>query len=180
MECPMTKLALCTLVVVCLLPFGVAAAQDPSGDANCASHPCLATYHNNNARTGLNTREVTLVANNFPAGFGASPSSVQVDGMIYAQPLYMSGVAWAGTTGTNCPQATSKNMVYIATENNTIYAIDADNYGICAQLTLNKSGANVDTAIPVTALPQAGGGPCSNLTGSMTYGTVGVTGTPAI
>ena len=47
----MKKLALCGLIAVCLLPFGVAAAQDVSGDANCAQHPCqTATYHNNNSR----------------------------------------------------------------------------------------------------------------------------------
>jgi hypothetical protein len=95
----MKKLALCGLIAVCLLPFGVAVAQDVSGDANCAQHPCLTTYHNNNNRNGVNPFETVLVANNFPSGFGATPTYVQVDGMVYAQPLYVYGVAWANSTG---------------------------------------------------------------------------------
>ena len=63
----MKKLAMCVLTLLCLLPFVVAAAQDDGGDpsvgANCATSPCMTTYHNNNARTGLNTHETVLVAN---------------------------------------------------------------------------------------------------------------------
>jgi len=180
----MKILALCILALLCLLPLVVAAAQDDGGDpsagANCGNSPCMTTYHNNNARTGLNTHETVLVANStgWTQTFGTT-STVQTDGMIYAQPLYVSGVAWTGGTGTNCPSGTSKNMVYVATEGNTIYAIDADNYGLCASVSLNtgNTGGNTDAAMPVTDLP---GGPCNNLTGSSTYGTVGVTGTPAI
>ena len=162
----MKKLALCGLIAVCLLPFGVAAAQDVSGDANCAQHPCLTTYHNN-SRNGANPFETVLVANNFPSGFGATPTYVQVDGMVYAQRLYVYGVAWANSTG--CSGAT-RNMVYVATELNTVYAIDADTYAICKQLPLNNTGT--DTAIPVTALPQVGTptpAPCNNLSGSSQY-----------
>jgi hypothetical protein len=66
-----------------------------------------------------------------------------------------------------------RNIVYVATENNSVYAIDADTYAVCKQVSLNNSG---ETAIPVTALPAA----CDNISGSTTYGTVGITSTPVI
>ncbi len=174
----MKGLVLSSILTVYALHFGVAKAQDPSGDANCAGHPCMTTYHSNNNRNGVNSRETYLVANSFPSGFGTSPASVSVDGMVYAQPLYMYGVSWAGSS--NCA-AGATNMVYVATENNTLYAIQADSpFNICKSVTLNNSGA--DTAISVGALPLAGtpAVACNNLTGSSTYGTIGVTGTPAI
>ena len=74
-------------------------------------------------------------------------------------------------------------MLYVVTENNTLYAIEADSpYSKCLSVSLNQSGANADTAIPVSVLPTAGNPPmaCNNLTGSSAYGTVGVTGTPVI
>jgi hypothetical protein len=181
-DIPMRKLALSIAIASrLLLTYNAATGQtdggDASGDANCANNPCLVTYHNNNARNGVNSHETILVANNFPSNFTAT-TPVQVDRMIYAQPLYAYGVPWAGST--NCSAGTL-NMVYVATENNTLYAIEADSpYNTCQSLSLNNpSGPNADTSIPVTALPGPGG-PCNNLTGSMTYGTVGVTGTPVI
>jgi hypothetical protein len=158
---------------ICLLTLASAIAQDggdPSSGGNCSSTPCVTTHHNNNARTGVNSLETVLVANSFPSGFGAS-TTVSLDGMVYAQPLYVYGVSWAGSGA--CAAGTL-NMVYVATENNTLYAIEADSpYAVCQTVSLNSG----DAAIPVGELP---GGPCNNLTGSSSYGTVGVTGTPVI
>ena len=185
----MRKLTFAAVVAFCfLVVFTSAFAQDggdPSGDANCASNPCLTTYHNNNMRNGLNIHETSLVATGFPSGWGAtayvgSGGNGSIDAMIYAQPLYIPSVNWGGSA--NCAK-TPTDMVYVATENNTIYAIQADTpYAICGSVSLNLTGANADTSIPVTALPLSGKQkvPCNNLTGSSTYGTVGVTGTPVI
>jgi hypothetical protein len=172
------------LIVICLLICGAVMAQDggdPSSDANCATNPCMTTYHNNNTRNGVNTHESVLVANGAngfpPPGWGTATPVNNIDSIIYAQPLYVFGVLWTGPTpNAGCPQLTGnppRNMVYVATEANTLYAIDADYYGICTSLPLNNS----DTAIPVS---QVGNGACNNLSGSKTNGTVGITGTPVI
>jgi hypothetical protein len=47
------------------------------------------TQHNDNARTGANLREKTLTAANVRSGFGKI-GEPEVDGDIYAQPLYIS------------------------------------------------------------------------------------------
>ncbi|HTL15821.1 MAG TPA: hypothetical protein VL793_01220, partial [Patescibacteria group bacterium] len=78
----------------------------------------VVTYHNDAARTGANPKESLLKpANVAPAGFGklfAQP----VDGYIYAQPLLVSGVNIAGKG--------LHNVVFVATEHNSVYAFDAD------------------------------------------------------
>ena len=42
----------------------------------------------------------------------------EVDGYIYAQPLYVSGL--------NIPAAGTRNVLFVATQHNTVYAFDAD------------------------------------------------------
>ncbi|MFL5330279.1 MAG: hypothetical protein ACJ8C4_15370 [Gemmataceae bacterium] len=75
------------------------------------------TYHNNNARTGLNDNESQLRPGNVtPATFGPLYSRI-LDGHVYAQPLYKAGVPIAGQ---------SRNVVYVATQHNTVYAFNAD------------------------------------------------------
>jgi hypothetical protein len=162
------------LLAVCLSLCGVAAAQDPdvSGTGVCATSPCTTTYHNNNARTGVNSHETILKPSSLP---NFTHADFQLDSMVYAQPLYISSVAFNGGP---CTPGTPRDIAYVVTENNTIYAIDADNYQECTHVNLNIVGAG-EAAIPVSALP---GGPhgCNNLTGSPSNGTLGITGTPVI
>lgn len=71
------------------------------------------TNKNDVARTGANTQEKILTPANVKSGNFGRIFSRQVDGQIYAQPLYVGGV-------------NGKNVVYVATEHNSVYAFDAD------------------------------------------------------
>jgi hypothetical protein len=81
-----------------------------------------------------------------------------MDGIVYAQPLYLSNVTTGGGT---------HNVVYVATEHDSVYAIDADTGRIYWQKSLIPSGGS--TVSSGTDLS------CGDISTE-----VGITGTPVI
>jgi len=118
----------------------------------------VTTYHNDNARTGQNTQETILTPANVNSGQFGKLFSVSVDGWVYAQPLYLSNVNIAGGT---------HNVLYVATEHDSLYAIDADKGNIYWHISLIPSGGST-----VNSSSDLG---CGDLVPE-----VGITGTPVI
>jgi hypothetical protein len=103
------------------------------------------TYHNNNARTGANTNETQLTLANVNSSTFGKKFTLQVDGQIYAQPLVVPGLAFArGRLPT-----IHRNMVYVATENDTVYAFDSDR-GTLVWSTRTLKTSFGETPIPAT------------------------------
>jgi len=76
------------------------------------------TYHFDNTRDGANTNEIVLTPANVNTNTFFRLFTYPVDAEVYAQPLYMANVAMTGQ-GTH-------NVLFVATENDTVYAFDAD------------------------------------------------------
>jgi len=102
---PITRLAV-TYFVLCL---GVSLAW---GQNN------VLTQHNDNARSGLNPNETRLTPANVNVSSFGKLFTQSVDGVIAGQPLYASQVLMN--------DGNVHNVVYVATQNNSVYAFDAD------------------------------------------------------
>lgn len=129
------------------------------------------TQHNDNARTGQNLNETLLNTSNVSVGEFGKLFSVQVDGQVYAQPLYVPNVTINGTT---------HNVLIVATENDSVYAFDADsNLGANAvplwQASLVDNAHGVPAGVTETAVSETAGLGCTDL-----QPQIGVTSTPVI
>ncbi|HVN92112.1 MAG TPA: Ig-like domain-containing protein [Terracidiphilus sp.] len=80
----------------------------------------IATWHVDNNRSGLNDKETILTPSNVsPTTFGKL-FSCPVDGYVYGEPLILSKQTINGAV---------HNVLYVATENDSVYAYDADTCG---------------------------------------------------
>ncbi|HEX3352740.1 MAG TPA: immunoglobulin domain-containing protein [Terriglobales bacterium] len=87
-------------------------------NASVASSIDVVTYHNDLARTGQNLNETILTPANVNSATFGKIRSLPVDGKVDAQPLYLAGLQNIGG-GTH-------NVLYVATEHDSVYAFDAD------------------------------------------------------
>jgi hypothetical protein len=78
----------------------------------------VTTSHNNNNRDGQNLNETILTPGNVTVGSFGKLFAHSVDGDVSAQPLYVLNVTIPGL-GTH-------NVVYVATQHDSVYAFDAD------------------------------------------------------
>jgi hypothetical protein len=135
--------------------------QQASATVYISNYPGTYTHHNDNLRTGQNNNETVLTpANVNPIQFGKL-FSYSIDGIAFASPLYVAGVT--------IPGSGSHNVVYVATENDSVYAFDAD--GLSSNplwhVSFLKSG--------VTTVPCNDVGECGDIPTQ-----IGITSTPVI
>ncbi len=143
--------------------------SDAGGDGGVPAGFAVVTNRYDNFRLGANTSETTLNVSNVAGGKFGLLFSRQVDGQLYAQPLYLPGLIINGA---------AHNVVLLATEHDTVYAFDADAAAASTPLW------QVSLGTPMDAVPGAGTG--SPLVGNQTvtcrdmFPKTGITSTPVI
>ena len=126
------------------------------------------TQHNDNARTGQNLNETVLNTSNVNQSSFGKLFWRTVDGFINAQPLYVPGLTIQGAT---------HNVVYVATQHNSVYAFDADDPNASAplwQVNLGTSVPSEDICI-ITGDTNSGDCPYYDISPE-----IGITSTPVI
>ncbi len=116
------------------------------------------TWHYDAGRTGLNPAETSLTLANVASATFGKQNSYTTDAAVDAQPLFISGL----TIG-----AQTHNVLYVATENDTVYAYDADTGAVLWQRSA--------LAANETAADYQGDQGCSEVSPN-----VGITATPVI
>jgi streptogramin lyase len=118
------------------------------------------TQHNDSGRDGANLVETTLTTSNVGPNTFGKLYTLPVDGSVYAQPLYMSGLTINGSP---------VNVVFVATMHNSVYAFNADSSS-ATPLWVDHIGSSIP-------LPDPNIGPPGY---SDISGEVGILSTPVI
>lgn len=125
----------------------------------------VTTFHNDDGRTGLNARETVLNPGNTDANNFGKICSAAVDGQIYAQPLVVTNVT--------IKNQLYSSVVYIVTQNDSVYAFDGESSSpTCTQL-LHRS--LLETGESAVDCHYIGGQKCQTISP-----TIGVISTPVV
>jgi hypothetical protein len=125
-------------------------APPPTGTAT------VLTYHNDNARTGENVGETILTTANVNSTSFGKVGFLGTDGLVDAEPLYVSSLTI---------ESAEHNVVFVATEHDSVYAFDANSYSTLWKASVLAMGES--TSDPVHGCGQV-------------YPEIGITSTPVI
>ena len=150
------------LLLVALL---LNACSEPTTDTRPPNPQTVSvlTQHNDNTRSGWNASETVLTTSNVNVQQFGAVFTLSVDDEVYAQPLVVGAVAVGSKP---------RNLVYVATVNNTVYAFDGDDGRLYWKKNFTAPGMRPPKNTDMTG---ACGGNYPNFSANM-----GIVGTPVI
>ena len=104
---------------------------------NPAAPTDVVTYKNDNSRSGANLTESVLTPANVSSATFGLLRVLSVDGKVDAQPLYLSKLSVAGA---------AHNVVFVATEHDSVYAFDSDSGALLWRASVLGSGESTSDA----------------------------------
>jgi uncharacterized protein YjdB len=122
----------------------------------------VVTHHYDAMRSGANTHELTLTPTNVNSTTFGKVAEFGVDGQIDGQILYLNQVA--------IPTAGTKNVLYFATQNDSVYAVDTDSVTGATAAVLWRTTAHPAGETPLTTAD----------TGCGYFNLIGIISTPVI
>ena len=146
------------------------------------------TFHNDIASSGVNPNETQLSPVNVKVGTFGKLYTTPLDGQVYAQPLVDPGVTITTGVNTTVGGDGAHDVVYVATERDSVYAIDSTISGgnvlwkrsftnLTAGYVGTTVGSNINSTLGATLITPVPSGD----TGSDNVSPdVGITGTPVI
>jgi hypothetical protein len=152
-----------------LLLLSMLAAVTESAFGQIATAVNVPTWRYDNTHAGANTQETLLTPSNVNGSSFGLLFSRSVDGYVFAQPLYISGLTMS--------DGLVHNVLFVATEHDSVYAFDADsNTGANAQplWQISLLSPSYGAASGATTVPKADVGSTD------ISPEIGITSTPAI
>jgi hypothetical protein len=141
----------------------------PSASASATvwvtTFPGTFTWRNDPQRSGQNEQELALSPTTLNSTNFGKLFSCPVDGEIFAEPLYVANLEISGGM---------HNVVFVVTENDSVYAFDAD-ASPCVTYWSDLAGT-ATTLLPANEFPV----PSTDVNSTDIEPTIGITGTPAI
>jgi hypothetical protein len=141
------------------------------------------TYDNSSVTTGLNAQETQLTPANVNTTDFGKQFATSVDGQVYAQPLLETGVTITAGPNTSPNVSGVHTVVYVATQHDSIYAIDTTSGAVLWQrsflsLTSGQTpGTNINNTLGASSISTI---PTSDSGSSDITPEIGITGTPVI
>ena len=154
---PLSQLFARVLGILLLLPCGA------------IGQVSILTQRYDSARDGLNANETTLTLSNVSTATFGKLFGLSTDGRVFAQPLYVPNVS--------IPGAGVHNVLYVATEHDSVYAFDADGLQLQPLWTVNLATASCPNGWTCNPVPYS-----MNTEGVNTdiVPEIGITSTPVI
>jgi chitodextrinase len=140
-----------------------ASGKFSSGVVYVSNHAGVFTHHNDKSRTGQNLSELVLTTANVNAATFGKLATFSTDGIAHASPLYVANV--------NVPSVGLRNVVYVATEHDSVYAFDAEGNGS----TFLWKVSFINPGAGITSVPNGDTNECCDIAPE-----IGITGTPVI
>lgn len=84
----------------------------------------VTTYRYDTSASGVNSSETQLTPANVKTGAFGKLATTPLDGTVYAQPLVVQDVSIGNGVNTTSGAAGVHNVVFVATENDSVYAVD--------------------------------------------------------